>query len=135
MVRLIALSLLTLAAPLRAEPAVPQPVVLDWSGQFRLNAAPNNVAEVTAAPATADAHSRRPAEASSRAVAALGPSDPAMTRWTNRPIAPEATSLNVEAPIQTGPVSVGASYGKYRAMPTTREISAHDMRVSLGVAF
>lgn len=137
MARLAILSFLLLAAPLRAEPAVPQPMLLDWSGQFRLNAAPNNAtaADAAQAPTPGGPQTRQPADAPSPAVAALGPSDPAMTRWTNRTIAPDAATLNVEAPLQAGPVSVGASYGKYRAMPTIREVSTHDMRVSLGVAF
>jgi len=147
MYRLLAL-LLASSAPLAAEaPApreggvreFPQPVLLDWGDQFRLNAPPKNgrQAALDHAKAAEDARLRtaEPAAPSSPAVAAIGPPDPTRTRWTNRPIAPDETMLNLQAPVASGPVSLGATYGRYRAVPTTREISAHDARVSLGIAF
>ena len=68
----------------------------------------------------------------------LGPEDPAKSRFSTRQSATDGNRLNLPAPLGAGPFSLGASYGKYRAIPAgqpNREVSADDMRVSLGVAF
>lgn len=141
--------LLIMPASLSAEPpapaeqgtsTAPQPVVLDWGGQFRLNSLPKNAdaARLKEAAAAEERHSLHPVEAAPPvgAAATLGPQDPAKTRLSSRSIATDNNRLNVVAPIKAGPVSLGASYGKYRAVPTsTREVSAQDARVSLGIAF
>ncbi len=143
------LLLLLSPVPSGAEPAAseqtvrtfPQPVLLDWGGQFRLNAPPNNAdpADLKEAAAAAEARSQRPTiiEPPARSEAALGPDDPAKARFSTRPIVPGENRLSVGPPVSAGPVSLGASYGKYRAVPNnpSREVSAQDARVTLGVAF
>ncbi len=141
MIPLLPLLLLMPSVAIGAEPAtpvIPQPVVLDWGGDFRLNSPPVNAAQAgLTKPVTGQTAPVHQAEShpTSPTVAALGPSDPTRTRTSNRPLAPDATMLSVDTPLSAGPVSVGASYGKYRAVPTTREVSAHDARVSLGLHF
>lgn len=146
MTRALPLLLLLLPVPVLAQPAaparqnvpaVPQPVLLDWGGQFRLNAPPNNAAEAgldEAAAAKARPGVVGQSASSSRTEAALGPETP-QAHPASRRFAPDDSMLTLEAPVRAGPVSLGASYGKYRSVPTTREISAHDARVSLGIAF
>ena len=136
--------LLLLSAPLAAQqtaPEVPQPVVLDWGDDFRLYAPPRNVGADTlkrkAAEEKREQIAGQPAPPS-RAVASLGPEDPARDRYSSRETAVDENRLSVQAPVVSGPVSLGASYGKYRAIPAgqpNREVSADDMRVSLGIAF
>lgn len=147
--RTVSFLLLVLSAPLAAQPpaprdeaapAVPQPVLLDWGGQFRLYAPPNNIDadDLKEAAAAEEKRQRIPPQAvPSRAPAILGPEDPAKDRYSTRPIETGDNRLNVKTPVSTGPVSLGASYGKYRAVPNipTREVSADDMRLSLGIAF
>lgn len=142
--RIAAALLLLLSAPIGAEepaPDIPQPVVLDWGQDFRLYAPPRNIG--------IDALKRKAAEEErrrlggepgppSRAAASLGPDELARDRYSSRETAVDQNRLGVKAPAMTGPVSVGASYGKYRAIPAgqpNREVSADDMRVSLGIAF
>ena len=148
---ILPLLLLALSVPLGAQTpapadkgvrAIPQPVLLDWGGQFRLNSPPNNADEARMKKAAAAAEERRSlhqeeAAASSGAASTLGPDDLTRTIRTTRPIASDDNRLNVVAPVKAGPVSVGASYGKYRAIPVSpaREVEADDMRVSLGIAF
>jgi hypothetical protein len=143
--RIAILPLLILSAPLAAEPPapaeqeVPQPVVLDWTGQFRLNAPPNNV-EPARLKAAADAVESRhqvaaPREGSSHATAALDVDDRSTTRTSYRRLESDGPTLNLQAPVESGPVSLGARYGNYRVVPDTNGVSAHDLRVSLGVAF
>jgi hypothetical protein len=145
--RLLAVLLLVLSAPLGAQPAaldettskIPQPVVLDWGGQFRLYAPPNNVGTAGLERVAAE-ESRQPVPLQAsppRAAAVLGPEDPAKDRYSTRQTTTGDNRLNVKTPVSAGPVSLGASYGKYRAVPNipTREVSADDMRVSLGIAF
>lgn len=138
---------LCLATPLGAQtpapakqagPPVPQPIVLDWTGQFRLYAPPNNVdqARLKAAEAAVEAHRRSgPSMPPSRAAAALKVDDHSTTRTSYRRLEEEEPTLNLQAPVESGPVSVGASYGKYRVVPDTNGVSSQDVRVSLGVAF
>ena len=147
--RFLGALLFVLATPLAAQqpatgervPHVPQPIVLDWGDQFRLYAPPKNVG--------ADALKRKAAEETrqplaglpappSRATASLGPDDLARDRYSSRQTAVDENRLKLTAPAISGPVSLGASYGKYRAIPAgqpNREVSADDMRVSLGIAF
>lgn len=141
--------LLFLSAPLGAQPstpredtvpAIPQPVVLDWGGEFRLNALPKNIGTDGLKKIAREEGQRTPAPmaAPSHAGTALGPEDPARERYSKRQTAVDENRLNVKAPVSAGPVSLGASYGKYRAIPAgapNREVSADDMRVSLGIAF
>jgi hypothetical protein len=123
-----------------AEPTdVPQPVVLDWTGRFRLNAPPNNAAEahLKAAEAAEQARNGRRAGTPSpaSAAAALRLDDRNMTRTSYRRLESEEPTLDLRAPMQSGPVSLGASYGDYRVVPDTNGVSTHDVRVKLGVAF
>ncbi len=141
--RLLPALLVALSAPLGAQqttPVIPQPVVLDWGEDFRLYAPPKNVgADGLKKAAAEEERQRLPARigAPSHAGAVLGPEDPAKARYSTRSATPDENRLNVKAPVTAGPVSLGASYGKYRAVPNipTREVSADDMRVSLGIAF
>lgn len=143
--RILPVLLPLVAMPLGAAPpeegvrTFPQPVLLDWGDQYRLNSPPKNGAESSLKRnAAGETPAKHPAGATppSRATATLGPEDPAKARLSSRPIASDDNRLIVEAPVKAGPVSLGASYGRYRAVPTsTREVSAHDMRVSLGLAF
>lgn len=140
-------AILLIAAPLGAEPPapadegappIPQPVLLDWGDQFRLNAPPNNASEAGLERAALnEARARDATQTGAPSRATLGPEDPAKERFTSRSIGGSENSLNVKAPLSTGPVSLGASYGQYRAVPNvpTREVSADDMRVTLGIAF
>ncbi len=147
--RFLGALLLVLATPVAAQqpaagesiPHIPQPVVLDWGQDFRLYAPPKNVG--------ADALKRKAAEEErlrlsgepappSRAAASLGPNELARDRYSSRETTIDENRLGVKAPAVTGPISLGASYGKYRAIPAgqpNREVSADDMRVSLGIAF
>jgi hypothetical protein len=134
--------LLVLSAPLAAQqavPDIPQPVVLDWGEDFRLYAPPKNIGSDGLKKAAAEESRQRipPPADPKRAPAVLGPEDSARDRYSTRRIETGDDRLNVKAPVSAGPVSVGASYGKYRAIPNipTREVSADDMRVSLGIAF
>ena len=147
MKRALALLLLYAPLPLAAEPpaaksapTIPQPVLLDWGGQFRLNSPPTNVsnAGLKQAAEEEDARKRRkePTAAPTGTTVPLGPEDPARTRYSSR--GPTSNEATLNAPLaSTGPVSLGASYGKYRAVPNipTREVSADDMRVTLGIPF
>jgi hypothetical protein len=146
--RLVSALFLLLAAPLAAQqppaaervPDIPQPVVLDWGENFRLYAPPRNVdADTLKRKAAEEARQQAAGQPPppSRKVASLGPEDPARDRYSTRETTVGENRLNVKAPVSAGPVSLGASYGKYRAIPNipTREVSADDMRVSLGVAF
>ena len=137
--------LLILAAPVAAQqpatgeslPHVPQPIVLDWGDQFRLYAPPKNALKQKAAEEERERLAGLPAPPS-RASVSLGPNELARDRYSSRETAVDQNRLGVRAPAVTGPVSVGASYGKYRAIPAgqpNREVSADDMRVSLGIAF
>lgn len=129
----IATLLLSAAMPALGEtPAIPQPVVLDWTGAFRLNDQPTNVAAIQRVPPPAG--QLRPSDRQ-RAEAAMGVEDHSANRTAYRRSAGSSGSLNVEAPATTGPVSVGASYGNYRAVPDTGAISARDIRLSVGVPF
>jgi hypothetical protein len=146
--RLAAALLLILSGPLAAQqpvtgeqtPDIPQPVVLDWGGQFRLYAPPTNVGTDGLRKAAKEEEQRISAQsaAPSQAGATLGPDDPAKDRYSKRQTVVDENRLKVQAPAVAGPVSLGASYGKYRAIPAgqpNREVSADDMRVSLGIAF
>jgi hypothetical protein len=141
--------LLILATPVAAQqpatgeslPHIPQPVVLDWGDQFRLYAPPKNVGADALKQKAAEEERERLAglpAPPSRASVALGPNELARDRYSSRETAVDQNRLGVRAPAVTGPVSVGASYGKYRAIPAgqpNREVSADDMRVSVGIAF
>jgi hypothetical protein len=147
--RIVPILLLALAAPLGAEPpaaadrdahAIPQPVVLDWGDDFRLYAPPKNLPRdrMKAAEAAAT-QAQRPQQAQivppSHAAAALDADDRSTTRTSYRRLENDEPSLNLQAPVPPGPVSVGASYSKYRVVPDTNGVSSQDVRVSLGVAF
>jgi hypothetical protein len=127
------------ATPAESEaPAFPKPTVLDWGEDFRLNSLPKNAAQAGLTDATAADMSRPQGTTTTRtspSVAALGGRNPTRTPASNRPIVPDQTMLTVQAPVSSGPVSVGAAYGRYRATPTTRQVSSQDARVSLGIAF
>lgn len=128
--------LLLAAAPAAAQgrpiPSIPQPKVLDWTGAFRLGDQP-----VNAPPLKDNATSSAPTRPTDleRATAAMAVEDHAANRASYRRSAGSSGTLNVEAPTSTGPVSVGATYGNYRAVPDTGAISARDVRLSLGLAF
>jgi hypothetical protein len=136
-------SLPSQAAPVEVEPAVPpalpQPVVLDWSGSFRLSDPPRNLpAGATIAPIEDAASAARAENESKRAARALGVEDRSTTSTTRtgyRRMASEGQSITVKPPETQGPVNVGARIGNYRAVPDTGQISARDVRLSVGLDF
>ena len=133
--KIIAALLLSSAMPALADrrtPSIPQPVVLDWTGAFRLSDQPINAPPLKDIAAVAG--EKRPTDAQ-RAQAAMTVEDHAANRAAYRRSAGSNGTLNVEAPASAGPVSVGATYGNYRAVPDTGAISARDIRLSIGVPF
>jgi len=131
------------AAPVADErsvpPALPQPVVLDWSGSFRLGDPPRNLpAGATIAPIEDAAGAARAENESKRASRALGVEDrstTSTTRTSYRRTANEGQSITVKPPEPKGPLNVGARIGNYRAVPDTGQISARDVRLSVGLDF
>ncbi|MGC6331679.1 hypothetical protein [Rhizorhabdus sp. FW153] len=131
------------AAPVEDEPSVspalPQPVVLDWSGSFRLSDPPRNLpAGAAIAPIEDAARAARAENEAKRAARALGVEDRSTTSATRtgyRRMASEGQSITVQPPEAKGPVNVGARIGNYRAVPDTGQISARDVRLSVGLDF
>lgn len=131
------------AAPVEDAPSIspvpPQQVVLDWSGSFRLSDPPRNLpAGATIAPIEDAASAARAENESKRAARALGVEDRSTTSTTRtgyRRMASESQSITVKPPEAQGPVNVGARIGNYRAVPDTGEISARDVRLSVGLDF
>lgn len=122
-----------------AAPAPPQPVVLDWSGSFRLSDPPRNLpAGTTVAPIEDPARTARAEDEAKRAARALGIEDRSTTSTTRtgyRRMASEGQSITVKPPEAQGPLNVGARIGNYRAVPDTGQISARDVRLSVGLDF
>lgn len=120
-------------------PTPPQPVVLDWSGSFRLSDPPRNLpAGATIAPIEDAASAARAENESQRAARALGVEDRSTTSTTRtgyRRMASESQSILVKPPEAQGPLNVGARIGNYRAVPDTGQISARDVRLSVGLDF
>jgi hypothetical protein len=111
-------------------------VVLDWSGSFRLSDSPRNLPEGAAiAPIEDPARSARAENEAKRAARALGIEDLSTTRTGYRRMASEGQSITVKPPEAQGPVNVGARIGNYRAVPDTGQISARDVRLSVGLDF
>ena len=146
-VLILPIALLLAPIPLGAEPAekavvsIPQPVLLDFGNQFRLNSPPTNISDARLKQSAAEEELRK-RRADERAAPAttripLGPEDAAKTKFTTRTPTADRSSLNVQTPLNAGPVSIGASFGQYRAVPgaSARAVEAQDARVSLGVHF
>lgn len=123
-------------APSSEETPPPQPVVLDWSGSFRLSDPPRNLpAGAKVAPLRDPSAVARAESEAKRAARALAVEDRSTTRTGYRRMASEGQSITVEPPEPEGPINVGARIGNYRAVPDTGQISARDVRLSVGVDF